>query len=274
MLIYLKLVLEFFITKLFNICYMMMCHHIFRYFSFLAKAFKYNVKLSIFFSQLFNDFYTIGSKSVFLMSLLAFSIGFVTALQLITMLEGVFIPDFLIIVGIKNTIFLEFAPTILCFIFLGRNVTAMACNIFDKKRSGYYDNFSVIGVNTVSFSCLSKIIACTLCFPLLTVFSCLFSLIGSYIYCVFISGMSSSVFFGALITYLNQGFLCFCFFKTIVFGFLCSSIAAYLGYCYYEENSVDIIYVSQHCFTVLSIVLLLADIFLNLFKSFFLIIKY
>ena len=253
---------------------MVMLHHIFRYFRFLAKTFRFNVKSSIFFSQLLNDFYAIGSKSVFLMSLLAFSIGFVTALQLITMLEDVYIPDFLVIVGIKNTIFLEFAPTILCFIFLGRNITAMACSIFDKKRSGYYDNFSVIGVNTVSFSCLSKIVACTFCFPLLTVFSCLFSLIGSYVYCVVVSGMNSNVFLGSLITYLNQGFLCFCFFKTIIFGFLCSSIGAYLGYYYYDENNVDIIYVSQHCFTVLSIILLVADIFFNFFKSFFLITRY
>lgn len=252
----------------------MLYHHIFEYFSFLCKAFKYNVKLSIFFSQLLDDFYTIGSKSIFLMSLLAFSMGFVTALQLITMLENVYVPDFLVIGGIKNTIFLEFAPTILCFIFLGRNITSISCNIFDKRRSGYYNNFSVLGVNTIAFSCLPKIIACTFCFPLLTVFTCFFSLIGAYIYCVFIGGISYNSYVTSLVTHLNRGFLSFCFFKAIFFGFLSSSVGSYLGYCYYDENNKDIIYVNQHCFTVLSVILLLADILLNFVKSFFLNFKY
>ena len=215
----------------------------------------------------------IGSKSIFLMSLLSFSMGFVTALQMITMLEDVYVPDFLIIAGIKNTIFLEFAPTILCFIFLGRNITSICCSIFDKRRSGYYNNFSVLGVNTVSFSCLPKIVSCTCCFPLLTVFTCFFSLIGAYVYCVLITGMNYTTFTTSLITYLNHGFLMFCFFKAVIFGFLCSSIGAYLGYYYYDENNEDIIYVNQHCFTVLSVVLLLTDIVLNVIKPLFLVIK-
>ena len=252
---------------------MVLIGRIFEYFRFLKKTFNYNIKISILIDQLKNDFFLIGNKSLLLMSLLSFSIGFVTALQLITMLENVYIPDFLIVSGIKNTILLEFAPSILCFIFVGRNVTALCCSIFDKKRSNYYDNFKVIGVNTAAFSSLSKIISCTLCFPLLSVFSCLFSLVGSYVYCVLINGMTYEAYINALVTTLNQGFLLFCFFKTFVFGFLCGSVGSYLGYCFHKDNNTDIIYVNQHCFTVLSVVLLVADIILNLMKPIFISFK-
>ena len=246
--------------------------HFIEYFRFLRNILRYNVKPSILFLQLLDDFYLIGVKSLLLMSIMSFAIGVVISHQLITMLSSVYaIPDILIVSGIKNTILLEFTPTILCFVFIGRNVTALTCSIFDNKRIGYYDNFKVIGVNIESFACLSKVITCTLCFPLLTVFSCCFSLLGAYLFTVNVNGMNQTNFLNALITFLNTGFLNFCMFKAFIFGFLSGSIGTYLGFCCYNCNNKNIITVSQHCFTVLSSVLLIGDFVLNLFKYAFLI---
>lgn len=243
--------------------------HLKGFLKFLVDALRYNTKVSIFFSQLINEIYLIGYESISLMSLLSFSIGFVTALQLISMLGGYFMPDYLIVAGLKNTMLLEFMPTILCFIFIGRNITSLACQLFDMKRSGFYDNLKVIGVNTTSFACLPKIISCTISFPLLTTFTCILSVFGTYLYCFFFNIMTSASFLESLVTVLNRGLISFCFFKATIFGFLCGAIGSYLGFCYYINSNKDIISVNQHCFTVLCITLLVFDIILNLFKPLF-----
>ena len=245
-----------------------------QYLIFVKKIFRYNTKAFIFFSQLLNDVYSIGVQSFFIISVLSTAVGFVSALQLVTMLAATIVPEPLIPIGIKNTILLEFAPTIMCFVFIGRNITAITCQLYDMKRSGYFDNLKVIGVDVISYGCLSKVCACTICFPLSTIFSCFFSILGGYMYCVFYSGMSSNIYMEALISYLNFHYITLCLVKSIVFGFLCGSVGSYLGFCFNKGNNLSMISISQHCFTVCCIVVLCGDIFINIIDTTFFKLPY
>jgi len=248
---------------------MNLLYEISQYLIFIRRIFRYNTKGFIFFSQLINDCYNIGVQSFIIISILSLAVGFVSALQLITMLQSTMVPEMLIPIGIKNTILLEFAPTIMCFVYIGRNITAITCQLYDMKRSGYFDNLKVIGVDITSFGCLSKVFACTICYPLLTAFSIFFAILGGYIYCVILYGMNPSVYINALISYLNFHYLMLCFTKTFVFGFLCGSVGSYLGFCYNKGNNLSIISISQHCFTVCCIVVLCGDITINIIDTTF-----
>lgn len=244
-------------------------YEISQYLVFVRKIFRYNTKAFIFFSQLLNDCYSIGVQSFFIISTLSLAVGFVSALQLVTMLASTIVPAPLIPIGIKNTILLEFAPTIMCFVFIGRNITAITCQLYDMKRSGYFDNLKVIGVDVISYGCLSKVCACTICFPLSTIFSCFFSILGGYIYCVFYSGMNPHIYMDALVSYLNFHYINLCLIKSLVFGFLCGSVGSYLGFCFNKGNNLSMISISQHCFTVCCIVVLCADITINIIDTTF-----
>ena len=140
--------------------------------------------------------------------------------------------------------------------------------VVSDSRSGV-DNLKVIGVDVISYGCLSKVCACTICFPLSTIFSCFFSILGGYLYCVFYSGISSNIYMEALISYLNFHYITLCLVKSIVFGFLCGSVGSYLGFCFNKSNNLSMISISQHCFTVCCIVVLCGDIIINIIDTTF-----
>ena len=234
------------------------------YFKFLKSCFFYNANISNLFVQTVEDCMVMGVKSIFIFAVLSGIVGVVCGIHVSSMLDGLFMSDKLIPVGLKNLFFLEFCPTIMCIVYIGQNMTSIAGQIYTMRSSGHLDNIVVMGVNVASYTCLPKIIASVLVYPLMTILSCVFALLGAALYCT--QGKDEGVmgFIGLCISIFNFKYISLCLVKSIVFGFLCGSIATYVGYCYSNDKSENMMHVSQRCFTVSCVVVLISDTILNL----------
>lgn len=234
------------------------------YFKFLRSCFLYNAKLSNLVADTLESCIIIGIKSIFIFAVLSGIVGVVCGIHVSSMLDGLFMSDKLIPVGLKNLFFLEFCPTIMCIVYIGQNMTSITGKIYTMRSLGHLDDIQVMGVNVASYTCLPKIIASVLVYPLITILSCVFALLGAALYCTHGKDECVSGFMDLCISVFNFKYITLCMVKSIVFGFLCGSIATYVGYCYSSDKSEDMMYVSQRCFTMSCVIVLISDTILNL----------
>ena len=233
------------------------------YFKFLKSVFQYNTKYSILFTQILDECIRLGVSSILFFIFLSFMVGAVCGIHLTSMLKGMLFAEKIIPVGLKNIFFLEFSPAMMCIVFIGKNITAIAGQLFFLKTSGHFDNLKVVGIRTASYICLPKIIATTIVYPLLTILSCFFSLLGGFLFCVCINNMNAIAFISAYVSVYNFKYLILCIIKSIVFGFVCGSVSSYIGYNYDTTKNEDLITISQKCFTCCCLFVLGCDVILN-----------
>lgn len=234
------------------------------YLKFLKSCFLYNAKISNLISDTLENCIVIGIKSISIFVILSGIVGVVCGIHVSSMLEGVLMSDHLIPVGLKNLFFLEFCPTIMCIVYIGKNMTSISGQIYTMRASGYLDNVTIMGINIASYMCLPKIISSTIVYPLITILSCFSSLLGAACYCTQGRDISISAFIASYISIFNVKYIILCMVKSVIFGFLCGSIASYVGYCYAENKNENLIQISQRCFTLCCVIILLTDVIVNL----------
>ena len=152
----------------------------------------------------------------------------------------------------------------MCVVYIGKNMTSIAGQIYIMKSSGYLDNLKIMGINIASYICLPKIISSMLVYPLITILSCFFSLLGAAFYCIQGKDITFTVFVASYVSVFNFKYITLCMVKSILFGFLCGSVASYIGYSASGGKNDNLIQISQRCFTICCIVVLITDVIANL----------
>jgi phospholipid/cholesterol/gamma-HCH transport system permease protein len=181
----------------------------------------------------------IGIGSIFIVSVVSVAIGAVTCIQTANNLVSPIIPKYVIGLITRDMVLLELCTTFTCVILAGKVGSNIAGNLGSMRITEQIDALEIMGINSASYLVLPKIVAALLMFPLLCSLSAFLGMFGGYI-----AGSLS----GALTEYeyvygirsdfqpFNVGFALI---KSVVFGFLITSISAYRGY-YTRGGSLEV----------------------------------
>lgn len=124
----------------------------------------------------------------------------------------------------------ELAPVITCVVIAGRVGSAFAAELGAMQVSEQADVLRVLGVDPVDFLVTPRVVACTLCAPLLTAFSFASSIAAGSLLAQARHGIPASMLLDsaakALVAHDVLGMLC----KASVFGFLLSVISCSWGF--------------------------------------------
>ena len=144
--------------------------HIGRYFSFLGEALRRPQKVRVFAQSTLVELEAIGVQSVGIVALLSLFMGAVIAIQTAHQVSG-WIPAYTIGFTVRQTMILEFAPTIIPVILSGKVGSNIASQIGTMQVTEQIDALEVMGVRSVSHLVLPKLLAGLLIFPFLVIIS-------------------------------------------------------------------------------------------------------
>ena len=108
-----------------------------------------------------------GLNSLGIVTIISFFIGAVVSIQTAFNFESPLYPKYLIGYATRESLILEFCPTMLALILAGKVGSNIASEIGSMRVTEQIDALEIMGVNSASFLILPKIFATVLFFPIL-----------------------------------------------------------------------------------------------------------
>ena len=210
-----------------------------KYFGMLFYVFSRPERLKVYRSRTLDEIQTIGLNSIGIVAILSVFMGAVISLQTASNMDSPFLPKYTIGYITRSSTILEFSPTIISLILAGKVGSNIASEIGTMKVTEQIDALEIMGVNSLSFLILPKIIAAVFFFPFLIVFSMFLSIIGGYV-ALISSGLSShEEYIYGIRAFFEIGDIYYALTKTVFFAFLIVSVSSYYGY-YTKGGALDV----------------------------------
>lgn len=185
-----------------------------------AKGFEKN--------EFLRQCYLIGNKSLGIVVLTGFIIGFVLTLQAIPTLKDFgainFVPSM-----VSTSIIREIGPIITALICSGKIASGIGAELGSMRVTEQIDAMEISGVNYIKYLVVTRILACILVIPILTLIADAVGIFGGYIGLNTSVDMTLSMYFKKSVESLIFIDIIPSFIKTILFGFIIGFVGCYKG---------------------------------------------
>lgn len=236
--------------------------HIGKYFMMLKEVFKKPQKWTVFRDALFREIDDLGLKSIGIIAFISFFVGGVVAIQTALNVDNPLIPKYLIGFATKRSMILEFAPTFASVILAGKVGSFITSSIGTMRVTEQIDALEVMGINTLNYLVLPKVIATVFFYPLVVIVAMFLGIFGGWI-AGSLTGLFYSVDYIEGIQMDFDPFLVgYALVKSVVFAFLIATIPSYHGY-YVKGGSLEVGRASTQAVVWTSVVIILMNYFLT-----------
>lgn len=196
---------------------------------FLKSFFRNTFKKGFEWEELFQQLYIIGYKSIGIVALTGFILGMVFTLQSIPTLKE-FGAESYIPTMVSVSIVREIGPVIIALICAGKIASSIGAELGSMKVTGQIDAMEVSGANPVQYLVVTRILACTIMIPLLTIFADAMAMIGGFTAATLSNGITMKLYFTKAVNILDFSDLTPAVIKTIFFGFTIGFIGCFKGF--------------------------------------------
>lgn len=229
-----------------------------KYMMMLKGLFVRPERKTMYWKETLRQMYQIGIDSMVIVFIISFFIGAVSAVQFAYNLAQTITPMSYVGYIVKESMILEFAPTITALILAGKVGSNVASELGTMRLTEQIDALEIMGVNSVAYLVGPKLIAALTMIPLLVVFAAVIGVWGGYL-----AGISSGYVSGIeYIQGVQSLFLAknvvIMMIKAIVFSFIIISISCYKGY-YARGGALEIGKASTQAVVLSCILVLVAD---------------
>ena len=235
--------------------------HFGQYFIMIKKVFSFPEKKRIFLKQLNLEIEKTGLNSLGIVTIISFFIGAVVSIQTAYNFDSPLYPKYLIGYATRESLILEFCPTMLALILAGKVGSNIASEIGSMRVTEQIDALEIMGINSASFLILPKIISTVLFFPVLIILSICIGLFGGWIGCQ-TSGITTADFLFGIKLDFNPFYVTYCLIKITVFAFIVSSVSSYFGY-YTKGGALEVGRSSTKAVVYSSIIVLIFNFILT-----------
>lgn len=233
-------------------------YHFGRYIILLRGFLKSPEKFSVYWKLFLIEANSIGVGSVVIVSLVSLFIGAVTAANAAYQLTSPYLSPTLIGATVASSAFMELAPTITSVVLAGKVGSSIASQIGTMRVTEQIDALEVMGINSGSYLIMPKIVAAVVVFPLLITIAAFLQIVGGYFAGIFTGETTAQEYIQGIQTWFDPFQVNFMLLKSVVFGFLISSISSYHGY-YTHGGALEVGQSSTKAVVYSIIILLLAD---------------
>jgi len=241
---------------------MLLLFHIGRYFLLLKKVFSRPERGRVYMQQILNELVTVGFNSLGIVVIISVFMGAVITLQTAYNLENPLIPLYLIGLGTRDSMILEFSSTVVGLVLAGKVGSNIASEIGTMRVTEQIDALEIMGINSASYLILPKIIAAVVFNPFLTIISIFVGIFGGWLAGVLSGVVSSAVFIQGIQYAFVPFYVVYALIKTVVFAFIIVSVSAYEGY-YCSGGALEVGQASTKAVVYSSLVILLFNVILT-----------
>ncbi|MBL0358509.1 MAG: ABC transporter permease [Chitinophagaceae bacterium] len=196
---------------------------------FLRSFFRNLFRRGFEWDELFHQLYVIGYKSIGIVTLTGFILGIVLTLQSMPTMKEFgaesFIPGM-----VSVSIIREIGPVIIALICAGKIASSIGAELGSMNVTEQIDAMEVSGANPIQFLVVTRILACTIMIPLLTIFADGMALLGGFVASSMNNGTSMQLFFTKALTILDFSDVLPSIIKTVFFGFTIGFVGCFKGF--------------------------------------------
>jgi phospholipid/cholesterol/gamma-HCH transport system permease protein len=173
---------------------------------------------------------SLGLDSFFVVAVISVFMGAVLTLQTSLQAESPWIPTWTIGFVVRQSVVLEFSPTIISLFLAGKIGSSIASEIGTMKVTEQIDALETMGINSASHLILPKIIACAIVNPILVIISIFLCLVGGWFACEFMSTIPPDQYVEGLLSFFRAYDVYYALIKTFVFAVIIASVSGFCGY--------------------------------------------
>jgi phospholipid/cholesterol/gamma-HCH transport system permease protein len=220
-----------------------------RYILMLKDMFSKPENIKMYWKEFMHQCVEIGIRSLGIVVIISVFMGAVSALQTAYQLVSPLIPLSTIAQIVRDTVILEFSPTLVCIVLAGVVGSKIAGELGNMRVSEQIDALEIMGINTRTYLILPKIMAAL-------------GILGGKLAAVATGIVSASQFDKGLFQYFKPYNVFFALAKSYTFAFIISSISSFYGY-YVNGGALEIGRASTKSVVVSCVLILLADYVLS-----------
>ena len=209
-----------------------------QYFMLLGATFSKPESFKEYRKAFSRDIFLLGVNSYGIVSVISLFVGAVVTIQTSYNLDDPLIPPYYIGLATRESIILEFSPTIISLILAGKVGSNIASTLGSMRVSEQIDALEVMGVNSASYLILPKIISLVFFNPILIILSMGLGVFGGYLASL-MGVMAPTDYIQGIQLEFNGYYITYALIKTVVFAFLITSISAFYGY-YVKGGAIEV----------------------------------
>lgn len=236
----------------------MLITHFGRYLLMLKGMFTRPENWKMYWKQFMVQCVDIGIGSLGIVLIISVFIGGVSTIQTAYQLVSPLIPKSTISQVVRDSMILEFSPTITCIVLAGVVGSKIASELGNMRVSEQIDALEIMGINTKGYLIMPKIIAALLVIPLLVAISGFVGIWAGKAAGEISGILSSQDYMLGLVQEFKAYNIFFALTKAYSFAFIISSISCYFGY-YVKGGALEIGQASTRAVVTSCVFILLAD---------------
>ncbi|MEY3348298.1 MAG: MlaE family ABC transporter permease [Bacteroidota bacterium] len=184
----------------------------------------------MYWKELMHQCVELGIGSLGIVSIISLFIGAVSTLQTAYQFVSPIIPRSVIAQIVRDSVILEFAPTITCIVLAGVVGSKISSELGNMRVSEQIDALEIMGINTKAYLILPKIIAALITIPLLVIIAMTLGIWGGRMIGDFTGILPHEIYDRGLLDAFVPYNVTFALTKAYTFAFIITAIPAYFGY--------------------------------------------
>lgn len=196
----------------------------------MARVFKKPQKFSIYLRQIIFEIDNIGISSLSIVAIISVFMGGIIAIQSAASFTSPWIPLYAVGFTTRESVILEFSPTIVCLILAGKVGSNIASEIGAMRITEQIDALEIMGINSAGYLIFPKIAGAVFIFPFLIALSMFLGIVGGYVMGVSSGACTAYEYVFGIQAFFEPWKLYYSFTKVFVFAFIITSVSSYYGY--------------------------------------------
>lgn len=201
-----------------------------RYSNLLYQGLRSSTEFRTYRKNLFQELVKIGYDSVPIVMLVGIFTGSVLTIQTAYQLESGFIPLSTIGAIVSESILIELAAVIPALVLAGKVGARIATELGNMRVTEQIDALESMGLNSVSFLVVPRLIAGVAMFPVLYIVASVTGVGGGLFLGQITGAVPAADFLKGARMFFSPANIVFGFVKSYVFGFIITSVACFKGY--------------------------------------------
>jgi phospholipid/cholesterol/gamma-HCH transport system permease protein len=224
----------------------------------MSKVLKKPQKWKMSMQEFVRELQDIGIDSIGIVSLMSLFMGAVITLQTSANIDSPLIPAYTIGFTTRESILLEFSPTIMALILAGKVGSSIASQLGTMRITEQIDALTMMGVKSASFLVMPKITAAVFFFPFLISLSMFLGIFGGWMFGRLAGVITTTDYIDGLRFSFDSFSYTYAMIKTVVFAFLITSISSFNGY-YAKGSALEVSKASTRAVVSSSIAILISN---------------
>ncbi len=217
--------------------------------------------------QIIFEIDAIGISSLSIVAIISVFMGGIIAIQSAFSFTNPLVPLYAVGFTTRESIILEFSPTIVCLILAGKVGSNIASEVGAMRITEQIDALEIMGINSAGYLIFPKIAAAVFIFPFLIALSMFLGIAGGYVMGVSSGACTPYEYVFGIQAFFEPWKLYYSFTKVLVFAYIITSVSSYYGY-YTTGGALEVGKSSTNAVVYSSILILLFSLILtNMFLN-------